>query len=147
LGVAPSDAAFSAREHVANRLAGCLLLPRQWLIADGAAVEWDLYALKSRYITASHELIARRMLDLPPAVIVTIADHGKITWRRGNSAARTPPMTPPERDAWRAAHELGQPARCEARELPPGVEDVRAWPVHEPEWRREIVRTALADPW
>lgn len=148
LGVDPLDGPPSAREAVANRIAGCLLLPECWLAAYGRAVDWDLFVLKARYATASHELIARRLLDLAPPIMVTVADQGRILWRRGNRPGRTPPLTPPEQDAWRAAHRLGEPARCESRDLPPGIDDVRAWPIHEPEWKREIIRTALAeDEW
>jgi hypothetical protein len=147
LGVDPVDAPPAAREAVANRLAGCLLLPRDWFLADGAAVEWDLYELKSRYPTASNEMIARRMLEMPPPVIITLADQGKRQWRKSNRHFRAPPMTTPERDAWKVAHEHAKAARCESSELPEGIEDVRAWPVHEPAWRREIIRTALADEW
>jgi hypothetical protein len=145
LGVDPLDGPLSAREAVANRLAGCLLLPRDWFAAVGAACDWDLLDLKTGFATASHELIARRMLDMSPPVIITVADHGRIEWRRGNQPGRTPPLTPPETDAWDAAHAIGEPARCEPRELPPGIEDVRAWPIHEPDWKREIIRTALAE--
>jgi hypothetical protein len=132
---------------VANRLAGCLLLPRDWFVSDGSALDWDLVELKARYATASHELIARRMLEMPPAVIVTLADQGKKVWRKSNRHFRTLPMTLPEVDVWKVAHEQARAARCETSELPDGIEDVRAWPVHEPGWRREIVRTALADEW
>jgi Zn-dependent peptidase ImmA (M78 family) len=147
LGVDPVEALPTAREAVANRLAGCLLLPRDWFIADGYAVDWDLFELKSRYAPVSHEMIARRMLEMPPPIIVTLFDHGKRQWRRSNRHSRTPPMTPPEHDAWKVAHERGEAARCEPAELPEGIEDVRAWPIHEPDWKREIVRTALADEW
>jgi hypothetical protein len=110
-------------------------------------LEWDLNELKARYATASNEMIARRMLEMPPPVIVTLFDQGKRQWRKSNRHFRTPPMTPPEVDAWKVAHETAAAARCEQAELPQGIEDVRAWPVHEPQWRREIVRTALADEW
>lgn len=143
----PSDAAPSAREAVANRLAGCLLLPQPWLAAAGAACGWDLFDLKAAFTTASHELIARRMLEMDPPVIITLWDQDRPQWRRGNTGGRTPPITPAEHAARRAAHELGRATRCEAAELPDGVEDIRAWPIHEPAWKREIVRTALTGPW
>lgn len=147
LGVDPQEAPAAAREAVANRLAGCLLLPRDWYLADGDIVGWDLLALKARYTSASHELIARRMLEMPRSVIITLVDQGKPQWRRSNRHFRAPPMTPPEMDAWRVAHEEGVAACCEPCELPEEIEDVRAWAIHEPDWRREIIRTALVDEW
>lgn len=147
LGVDPHEAPPAAREAVANRLAGCLLLPRDWFLTDGGIVDWDLLELKVLYSSASHELIARRMLEMPRPVIITLIDQGKPQWRKSNRHFRSPPMTPPETDAWKVAHEQGVAARCEQSELPDGIEDVRAWAIHEPEWRREIVRTALSDEW
>lgn len=143
LGIAPQGAPVAAREDVANRLASSLLLPRDWFLRDGVRVDWDLFDLKAIYATASHELIARRMLEMPPAVVVTLADQGRTVWRRSNRLLRTPPLTPAERDAWTAAHDGGQRVQCDPRELPNGVDNVRAWPIHEPGWRREIIRTEL----
>ncbi len=143
----PRDAPPSAREAIANRLAGCLLLPRPWFAAAGADWDWDLYHLKRIFATASHELIARRMLEMAPPVIITLWDHDRPQWRRGNLGGRTPPTTPAEHAARRAAHDLGRPTRCDASQLPDGVEDIRAWPIHEPNWKREIIRTQLTDPW
>ncbi len=134
------------RESVANRLAGCLLLPFDWFFCDGFACNWDLLELKSRYPTASHEMVARRMLEMSPPVIITLWDQGKQAWRRSN-LSRTPPLTPPERDARQAAFDLGQPTQCDPAELPEGVADVRAWPIHEPNWKREIIRTELEESW
>jgi hypothetical protein len=147
LGIQLVDAPPAAREAVANRLAGCLLLPREWFAADGYELDWDLFALKGRYATASHEMIARRMLEMGPGVIVTLADQGRTVWRKSNRHFRSPPMTPAEIDAWKRAHEAGEIAQADRAELAEGIEDVRAWPVHEPDWKREIMRTALADEW
>src|SRR5262249_33886889 len=72
LGVDPSAAPRQAREIVANRIAAAILLPRDSFVADGAALGWDLLALKQRYCTASHELIARRMLDCSVPICVSV---------------------------------------------------------------------------
>lgn len=136
LAVDPREAPPAAREAVANRLASRLLLPRDLFQRDGRATGWDLFELKARYDTASHELIARRMLDFGTSVIITIFDHGRRTFRRGNLAFRLPPPAELERIAWRAAHEqaLATVEEDFARR-------VQAWPVHEPGWKREILRT------
>jgi hypothetical protein len=141
LSVDPREAPPAAREAVANSLASRILLPREEFARDGRQLDWDLVALKARYPAASHELIARRLLDFEIPVIVTIFDHGRRTFRRGNLPFRIPPLGPAEQAAWRAAHDEGRPA----------VETdfarrVQAWPVHEPDWKREILRAEwLAD--
>ncbi len=133
----------TAREQVANHLASNLLLPRQWFTVDGETLDWDLLQLKQRYSTASHELIARRMLEMSPPVIVTLFDQGEPQWRRSNILRRAPQLTRPEKESWRATHNHGEPASYVDGDLPEGIDDVRCWPVHEPEWRREILRTGL----
>jgi len=146
LGVDLRDLPPAARERVANHLASCLLLPRDWFAADGRTVDWDLFALKQIYCTASHELIARRMLEMSPLVIITLFDQGQPQWRRSNVLQRPPRLTSHETDSWRKTHQHGQPTRYVCEDLPEGIEDVRCWPIHEPGWRREILRTAIA-PW
>lgn len=146
LGVDPLHAANGTREAIANHLAGCLLLPHDWFAAEGEAVNWDLARLKERFATASHELVARRMLEMPPPVIITLFDQNKQQWRQSN-IGRPAPLSSAEADARRAAFALGEATRCEPSELPEGVIDVRAWAIHEPEWKREIVRTELAETW
>lgn len=145
LGINPMDAPESAREAIANRLAGSLLLPWEWFRADGAATHWDLSDLKAIYSTASNELIARRMLEMPPPIIITLLDQGRCSWRRGNRALHPPPLTEPEQAAWRAARESGRPAECDHSELPEGIADVCVWPIHEEGWRREIIRMELSE--
>jgi hypothetical protein len=138
LSVDPREAAPNTRERVAAHLAGRLLLPAAWFGPDAAAGAWDLLALKARYATASHELIARRMLDFPPPVIITIFDHGQVHFRRSNVPGRVPPPSPAERACWRTAHDENR-----SQELFDGPGTVRAWPVHEPGWNREIIRAEV----
>ena len=145
LGVSLIDLPSSGRERVANHLASCLLLPRDWLAADGEAVGWDLLELKQIFSTASHELIARRMLEMMPPVIVTLFDQGALQWRRSNVAHRPPALTSAEASVWRSAFERSEATEYAESELPEGISHIRCWPVHEPGWRREILRTDLVE--
>ena len=138
LSVDPREAPANAREEIATHLASRILLPHKWFAADAPACGWDLLELKARYATASHELIARRMLDLDRAVIVTIFDHGRVHFRRGNLPWRVPPPSSGEMDCWRAVHTRGRP-----HQTSDGLRMVQGWPVHEPDWRREILRAEV----
>ncbi len=121
---------------MANQLAGRILLPRALFIGCGGECGWDLLKLKQQFSTASHELIARRMLDCEPPVVITVFDRGQRTFRRSNLSGKLPPLLPLEKGAWHAAHESGEPASQADRHA-----SVRAWPIHEPDWKREILRT------
>jgi hypothetical protein len=144
LGVTPDEALPTAREMVANRLASALLLPRRWFAVDGRECDWDLLELKERYCTASHELIARRMLDMRPPIVITVCDNGRVTWRRSNVTARPPEMLREERTVWREVYDSGMPV-FDSLDGETGLEGVSCWPVHELDWRREIMRSAVAE--
>lgn len=144
LGVDFDETLPTARELVANRLASALLLPRRWFAVDGREVDWDLLELKERYDTASHELIARRMLEMRPPIVITVCDQGRVQWRRSNVTARPPELTRAEREVWHEVHESGMPA-FESSDAETGLECVRCWPIHEPGWKREIIRSAVAE--
>lgn len=145
LGVRGGETAENARECVANHLASCLLLPRDWFAVDGERLGWDLFALKQRYETASHELIARRMLEMSVPIVVTLFDQGQVRWRRSNTGGRPPELTREESQAWKAAHEKNEPGETGCSPETSGLELVQAWPVHEPDWKREIVRSRIAE--
>ncbi len=145
LGIALVDIPPRSREHVANHLASCLLLPCDWFAKAGAAVRWDLRELKSIYATASHELIARRLLEMAPTVIVTLFDQGATQWRRSNVELRPPALSLSEAEVWRATFESGEPTTCDDRKLPDGIAGIQGWAIHEPGWRREILRTELVE--
>jgi Zn-dependent peptidase ImmA (M78 family) len=138
-GADPRETAANAREQVANALAGRLLLPTLWFAADAAACQWDLLALKSRYRTASHELIARRMLECRPAVVISIFDQRQLSFRRSNVGGRVPPPSPAEINCWNAVHNRCRPLRTRQ-----GTTLVQGWPIHEEGWQREILRMEVA---
>lgn len=135
----PRAASPRVREAVANQMAGRLLLPTLWFAADAAADDWDLVAMKARYSTASHELIARRMLELPASAILSVFDQGRLHWRRSNLPGRVPPPSPGEIRCWQSAHR----GRTAEESAGSGTR-IRAWPIHEPDWKREILRTEIA---
>ena len=136
LAIEVATAPPTARETVANQLAGRLLVPTRWFVADIRRYAGDLVRLKARYATASHELIARRMLDLEPFSIITIWDQRRVTFRQSNSGGSPPRPCPAELDCWRAVHEQAEPAERSTQGL-----HVAGWPVHEPGWKREILRS------
>jgi Zn-dependent peptidase ImmA (M78 family) len=135
LSVDPRVAPPAAREDVANRLAGRLLLPTAWLRAAGIGSGWDIAAIKRRSVHASHELVARRILEMDVPVIVTVFDQNRISWRRSNVSGRAPRLSPTERRCQSIVHDSGQPATCDA-----AGQVVQGWAVHEDDWRREILR-------
>jgi hypothetical protein len=134
------EAGPHAREQAANMLASRLLLPTCWFAAEAARCSGNLVALKQTFSTASHELIALRLLDLADPLVVTIFDHGRVTRRACNCAHRPPPLCAIERLCQSEAHRTGRVATREAQ----GVV-VRGWPIHEPHWRREILLASAAE--
>ena len=101
--------------------------------------DWDLLELKERYNTASHELIARRMLEMRPPIVITVCDQGRVHWRRSNVTSRPPEMLAEET---RRLARLRIERACRRVNRSMAKQDwnrVRCWPVHEPGWKREIM--------
>lgn len=139
------ELAGTMRERCASAFASALLLPRRWFLPDGEAFDWDLPALKSRFRTASHELIARRMLEMPAPAVITLFDQGCRVWRRGTEGLRVPPLLLAEEACQRQAFLRGKPAEADSDCDGAGRICVRCWPIHEPGWKREIMRSELQD--
>jgi hypothetical protein len=137
LGVDPREAPRQSREIVANSIASAILLPRECFATDGPALDWDLLALKERYCTASHELIARRMLDCSMPICISVYDQDRLTWRRSNISCQRLPPSSLESDARLRAHESGEVV------IEFGPPKIQVWPIHEAQWQREIVRAQI----
>lgn len=124
------------REAIANKFASRLLLPSRWFVVDAERCAGDLLTLKEIYRTASHESIAWRLLDLDLPTVITICDQGKITARKGNDFSPPRVLHPRERHLWRQSHERNRSLEWEQSEL-----KIQCWPIHEPDWKREVLRT------
>lgn len=127
------------REDLANRFAKALLVPLRWFARDSRELHGDLIALKQRYRTASYEVLALRLLDLPEPTVLSVFDNGVLSRRRGNVPNWPTHLLELEARAQASANLNGA-----AVELRDAGSVVQAWPIHEPGWRREIVRLRLA---
>jgi Zn-dependent peptidase ImmA (M78 family) len=138
LEIDPGETRAMAGESLANLFAHHLLLPAGWFAADAAATGYDVLKLKQRYSTASHEVIAMRLLDLPEPVIVTIVDNDRIYRRRSNAWPVRKVLEPIEQQCQRYVNYYSRPAV--RRE---GGWTVHGWPVHQADWKREILRSVV----
>lgn len=140
LGVAPEETRAMAGESLANLFAYRLLVPTCWFAEDAPAADWDVVALKRRYRTASHEVVAWRMLDLPEPCIITVVDNDHVSRRRSNAWPARRQLAPPEEECRRRVHESGQAAQVRQNGWA-----VQGWPVHQADWKREILRSVVEE--
>ena len=127
-----------AGESLANLLAYHLLVPACWFTTDAPAAGYDLLELKKRYRTASHEVIAWRFIDLPDPCIITIVDNDHISRRRSNAWPTRRQLEPAEQKCQQYVHEYSRP-----RLIQESGWTVQGWPVHQSDWKREILRSVV----
>jgi Zn-dependent peptidase ImmA (M78 family) len=138
LGLAPEQTRAMAGESLANLFAYRLLVPTGWLAADAPALDYDVLELKQRYRTSSHEVLALRLLDLPEPCIITILDNDHIHRRRSNAWRVRRELAPPEQQCQRYVHYYSRP-----RVVAEAGWTVQGWPVHQADWKREILRSVV----
>lgn len=141
LNIAPNEARAMIGESLANLFAYRLLVPTCWFAGDAKDSDFDLLALKKRYSTSSHEVIAWRFLDLAEPCSITILDNERITRRRSNAWPAKRALAPIEEKCWRQVHETGEATTERDNDW-----SVQGWPVHELEWKREILRSVRLEP-
>jgi Zn-dependent peptidase ImmA (M78 family) len=138
LGIEPGEVKPMSGESLANLFAHRLLVPTRWLAADAPELDYDILELKRRYRTSSHEVIALRLLDLPEPAIITIIDNEHIYRRRSNAWRVRKQLEPVEERCQRYVHHYSRP-----RVLREDGWTVHGWPVHQADWKREILRSVV----
>ena len=138
LGIDPHETRAMAGESLANLFAHHLLVPTCWFASDAPLAGYDLLELKQRYRTASHEVLAMRMLDLPEPAIITVVDNDHIARRRSNAWRVRKELEPVERQCQRYVNHHSRP-----KVLREGGWTVQGWPVHQADWKREILRSVV----
>ncbi len=126
-------------EDASNLMAVSLLLPRGWFHKDAEALEFELPSLKDRYPTASHEVIAYRMLDVKP-LIVSIFDNGRLYRRKSSYPVRVQGTYPAEMECLESVSGSGKRVTLKDDTL-----SVTGWPVFRNNWKRVILKTELND--
>ena len=94
--------------------------------------------MKRLYATASHEVVAWRLLDLATPCVVTIVDNDHVHRRRSNAWRVNKTLQPAERECQRYVHHYSRP-----RVVAADGWTVQGWPVHGPDWKREILRSVV----
>lgn len=142
LGIDPDFSRPMLGESLANLFAFRLLAPGCWFGADARACGFDLIDLKQRYRSASHEVLALRMLDLAEPCGITIVDNGSVYKRKSNAFRLPKELGPAERKCLRRVSEANEPAVVRQ-----GGWTVQGWPVHQAEWKREVLRSVMDEDW
>src|SRR5262245_27168872 len=138
LGVAPEQTRAMAGASLANLFAHRPLAPSRWLAAHAPAHEYVLRGVKQRYPPASHEVLAGRLLDLPGPCIITGVDNGRVHRRRSNAWRTRKRLEPAEVQCQRYVNQFGRP-----KVVRQDGWTVQGWPVHQPDWKREILRSVV----
>jgi hypothetical protein len=138
LGVGPEQTRMMTGESLSNLFAYHLLVPACWFPEDVATWNYDLPALKERYATASHEVLAWRLLDLPEPCVITILDNNAVHRRRSNGWKVRRQLEPAEEECSRYVHHYGRP-----RVVQKDGWTVHGWPIHQLDWKREILRSVF----
>jgi Zn-dependent peptidase ImmA (M78 family) len=138
IGIDPTQTRPMAGESLANLFAHHLLVPLCWFAADAPQADYDVLELKKRYITSSHEVIALRMLDLPEPAIITVVDNDHVSKRRSNAWRVTRELEPVEKQCQHYVNYYSRP-----RVMREGGWTVHGWPVHQVDWKREILRSVV----
>jgi Zn-dependent peptidase ImmA (M78 family) len=138
LGIEPEQTRAMMGESLANLFAYRLLVPTCWFAADAPDHDYDLLELKQRYRSASHEVIAWRLLDLPEPCIITIVDNDHISRRRSNAWPVRRGLEGAEQECQRYVHYYSRPRLVQENGW-----TVQGWPVHQADWKREILRSVI----
>lgn len=138
MGLESHEVATGLREQIANLFASRLLLPEAMFVEAVRRFDGDLSELKASFSTASHELIALRLLDLDEPRILTVFDCGRMTRRVCNLGRRPGPLAKVEQDC--------RSEVCRDREMAElNIDEVRVrcWPIDDETWQREILITEV----
>jgi hypothetical protein len=138
LGIEPPQTRALLGESLTNLFATHLLVPGSWFAAHAPAADYDVLQLKERYRTASHEAIALRLLDLPEPCIITVLDNEHIHRRRSNAWRVRRELSPAERTCQRYVNHYSRP-----KVVRQDGWTVQGWPVHQTDWKREILRSVV----
>ncbi len=138
LGVPPEQTRVMMGESLANLFAHHLLVPTAWFADDARLLDYDVLELKQKYRTASHEVVAWRMLDLTSPCIITVVDNDHVHRRRSNAFRVRKELEEAEKQCQKYVNHYSRP-----RVVRENGWTVQGWPIHQADWKREILRSVV----
>jgi Zn-dependent peptidase ImmA (M78 family) len=138
LNLPPEQTRGMMGESLANLFAYRLLVPTCWLADEARGCDHDVPELKKRFRSASHEVVAWRLLDLSTPCIITIVDNEQVQRRRSNAWRITRALSDPETRCLRYVHHYSRQRLVNEQGW-----TVHGWPVHQSDWKREILRSVV----
>lgn len=140
LHITAEEARTLTGESLNTLFSSRLLVPMRWFGDYARDTEYDLPELKEIFSTASNEVVALRFLDLSMPTIITVIDNGEIHRRKSNGLEiSNTEMTPIELQCQEYVNKKGQ-----AHVATEGDWTVQGWPIHQSDWKREILRSVVA---
>jgi hypothetical protein len=122
------------REQWANLFASRLLLPRGGFLPLARQLDGNVIQLKRHFPNVSFEQLLWGLLRLEVPTVASVFDQGSLVRRIGNTGGKAP-LTPWEREVWERVHETG-----ECLDETAGPYRLQGWAIHEPPWKRELLR-------
>ena len=138
LGLDPAARRGLTGESFSDLIARRVLTPTAWFAGDARARGWDVPEIQRLYTTATLELTAWRLLDLSEPCIITVVDSDHVQRRRSNAWRVNKTLEPVESACQRYVHHFSRP-----RVVADDGWTVQGWPVHQPDWKREILRSVV----
>jgi len=138
LGIPAEERPALMGESLSSLLAHRLLVPTLWLQDVVRNCDGDLLELKKVFTTASHEVIAWRLLDLSDPCIITIIDNDHVHRRRSNAFRVRKELSNPEKQCQRYVSRYSRPTLVREEGW-----TVQGWPIHQADWKREILRSVV----
>ncbi len=136
LGFVPGAENRAAEKQLIGLIVPRLLLPTRWFAREARQAGFDLFALKEKFPTHGHDLMAWRFLDIDDeASVVTVVDDGNVVARRGNRFAVTKKLTDAEQACLEAVIGTDEPARVRRDDW-----TAWGWPTKGIPFRRIILR-------
>jgi hypothetical protein len=140
LGLAEEGPRPLFAESPTNLLALRLLLPTAWFTASARACGYDVLELHEQYNTASPSQVGWRLLDLAEPCVISVIDNGSVSQRRSNTWRVPRSLTPAEAECQRYIHHYSRSRRVRSHGW-----DVHGWPIHQVDWKREILRGVIEE--
>ena len=117
-----------------------LMVPPLWFRDIWRNVEGDFAKVLTRFAFTPMELVAQRLLDSAEPTVLSIIDHGTLAHRASNGPRAGKVLWPVEKECREYVAHFSR-----ARRISQGGMTVWGWPIHQSDWKKEVLRTVLSE--